>query len=332
MLSITNTKPLKDADMESYKNSRLKDKSHKPSSTDVSVRHSLFWHQSYEADFNIGKDRGFVEQILIPMAGAGSRFAKISAHPKPFIPVLGCPMFMRAIQSLPQASRTVLITQPGLKERAENETKSLAGSVSILPQTIPLSGQASSCMIAKSALKSNSELLVSACDHAIATQLETWNYLRNHSTCNAAIMTIKKFPGAESKPESYAYVVPERLEKGEAYAKVQAVSVKRAISNNPLKDNVLVGTFWFREASTMIDGIKLLKKKGMQVNGEYYLDSIFNLLIEIGLDVRMVPLDGYICWGDPDIYFESLKWYHAFTKKNGLELQRTYPRKADQRS
>ena len=48
------------------------------------------------------------------------------------------------------------------------------------------------------------------------------------------------------------------------------------------------------------------------INGELYLDGIFNFFIEQGLTVREIPLDGYINWGDPDSLKESLYWQELF--------------------
>jgi hypothetical protein len=52
------------------------------------------------------------------------------------------------------------------------------------------------------------------------------------------------------------------------------------------------------------------------VNGELYLDSVFECLIESGQTVRMIPLDGYICWGDPDSLAEALYWEEFFTTRS----------------
>ena len=55
--------------------------------------------------------------IVIPMAGAGSRFVKAGYKtPKPFIDVLGKPMIVRVLENLPyQDARYILITLEGAK-------------------------------------------------------------------------------------------------------------------------------------------------------------------------------------------------------------------------
>jgi len=59
-------------------------------------------------------------------------------------------------------------------------------------------------------------------------------------------------------------------------------------------------------------GISSLKKSEIQVNGELYLDSIFEILIQEGMKVREIPLSGYLCWGDPESLAEALYWEEIF--------------------
>ena len=96
------------------------------------------------------------------------------------------------------------------------------------------------------------------------------------------------------------------------FPKVKHVSVKRQISDDPSLDLLLVGTFWFKDKNILKNGIKKLKTKDIRVNGELYLDSIFELMIQDGKTVRTIELDGYINWGDPDSFAESSYWYKVF--------------------
>ena len=77
-------------------------------------------------------------------------------------------------------------------------------------------------------------------------------------------------------------------------------------------DLVLVGTFYFRKAGIMYDLIRELKQKNIRVNGELYLDSVVNLAIERGLDVRCFESESYLCWGTPDVLNEFGYWHRHF--------------------
>ena len=152
-------------------------------------------------------------------------------------------------------------------------------------------------------------MLVSSCDHGIVLDPTTWKKFKEFPDCDAAIFTIKGYPGCQTHPNSYAYVVTD--ERG-SFPEVKKVSVKVPISINPSQDSLLVGTFWFRTAEILNQGIQELKKQEILVNGEMYLDSGIELLIQKGLRVREISLSGYLCWGDPDSLAESLYWQEIF--------------------
>lgn len=247
--------------------------------------------------------RATVEQVLMPMAGIGSRFTHITPLPKPLIPVDGAPMFEKALASLPKAKNTVLVALESFSDKIP------AGDWKVvrLKETPP--GQALSTEAGLSQLDANREVIVSACDHAIVLSTSAWEKFRARPDCDAAIFTVKGFPGAALKPQAFAYV---SAGTDSPFPLVTSVSVKKPISDNPSRDSLLVGTFWFRSAGLLQEGIDALKSKNVRVNGELYLDSVFALLQEKGYRVREIPLDGYIGWGDPDSLASALYWQEIF--------------------
>ena len=279
-----------------------------------------YWEKTYRAfNKNVGKKKKTtVDQILLPMAGLGSRFKADFKPVKPFIPVIGEPMFTQAIKSLPPAQKTAVVL---LEEHLDEAQNHAAGFHFVsLPETP--SGQALTCEAGLEALEAQKSLIVSSCDHGIVLDTEKWNRFAEDPDCDAAIFTVNHFPGAARTPKSYAYVVPEKSE--DAFPLVSQVSVKVPVSETPINDNVLVGTFWFKEAALMQKGIEELVQQDIRVNGELYLDSIFSLLADAGHKIRMIPLEGYIGWGDPDSLAESLYWYEIFCGY-ALDKHQRYP-------
>jgi NDP-sugar pyrophosphorylase family protein len=256
-----------------------------------------YWERTFAAASRaVGQPRAQVGQRLLPMAGRGSRLARFFAQPKPLIPVRGRPMYRCALDTLPDADHTVFV--------ALAEHNLAEANVVALSETPD--GQALSAKMGLSLLKPNRDLVVSACDHGIVLDPKVWHTFRSDPRCDAAILTIRGYPGASRTPRAYAYVVPA-TESG-PFPLVQRVSVKQPVSDTPEHDHVLVGTFWFASPRVMARGIAELERRQVRVNGELYLDSTFELLQECGLSVRMLPLAGYICWGDPNSLAETLYW------------------------
>ncbi len=250
-----------------------------------------------------------VAQVLIPMAVLGSRFGSITPLPKPLIPVDQKAMFVQALESLPLAKQdTVLVALDSFSKELQ---KAAAASTQIqklkivsLPKTPE--GQALSTAAGLGALDPTQPVIISSCDHGIVLAHTDWSGFQK-TDADAAIFTIKGFPGANRRPEAFAYVVPDPSDSSR-FPKIKNVSVKKPVSTQPKNDSLLVGTFWFKNPVIAQQAIDELVKKNIRVNNELYLDSVFNLLIEKGLSVRMIPLEGYINWGDPDSLAESLYW------------------------
>ena len=263
-----------------------------------------YWEKSFKA-YNqfVGQERPQVAQVLMPMAGLGSRFTNLTTTPKPFIKVAGTPMYQRALETLPEAQRTVLVSLDSVKE----QFKDSAESVVLLKHTPK--GQALSTEAGISQLKTDEEVLVSSCDHGIVLDPTLWEEFRKNADCDAAIFTIKGYPGAKSRPQAFAYVVSNGTG---TFPEIKRVSVKAPVSKNAITDSLLVGTFWFKSAKILAEGIERLKKSERLVNGELYLDSIFESLMEQGMKVREIPLSGYLCWGDPEALSEALYWQEVF--------------------
>lgn len=260
-----------------------------------------YWEKTFQASL---KNENFqVEQLLMPMAGLGSRFKDLSSLPKPFIPVLGRQIYRRALESLPRS-----VSLPGIVALKEHQSfLKLEKNLKLLDRTPP--GQALSTEEGLDLIIPNKSVLVSACDHELFVSSTRWKALESKKP-DAVIFVVRGFPGAIRSPASYAYVKPVQMQ--DPISEVQAVSVKVPLSLTPERDLLLVGTFWFKSGELLKDAILSLKKRDIRVNNELYLDSVFEDLILQGRKVFLCETEGYINWGDPDSMSEALYWAEVF--------------------
>ena len=86
------------------------------------------------------------------------------------------------------------------------------------------------------------------------------------------------------------------------------------ISDTPGNDHAIVGSFWFRKAQDLLDGLKRLQEKNVRVNNEFYVDSLIGELAEMGLDCRVFEIDYYVCWGTPDDLKVFQYWQEFFNE------------------
>ena len=282
--------------------------------TPADLRNFEYWENTFQA-FNrhqcaLRESNYDVSYVVMPMAGEGSRFRGIAKSSKPFIPVDNALMFEKALGTLPCAThKTVLVALE--KERLVINSLSLPATYSTEFLASTPSGQALSTAHGLKHLDPTGDIVVSSCDHGIVLDPSVFQRFRANPLCDAAIFTIKGFPGAARRPQAFAWVNADKSSPNE-FPPVLSVSVKKQVSENPLDDNLLVGTFWFKNKNVLAKGIEKLIADDIRVNQELYLDSIFEILISMGHAVRMISLDGYIGWGDPDSLAESLYWQEVF--------------------
>lgn len=268
-----------------------------------------YWAQTFKKFNQFSVHTMKTPQLLLPMAGGGVRFQKYTSVSKPMIQIDQEPMFFWAMNSLPQAEKACFIVQDQIKK----DVQQLCPTAHIVSLSEKTEGQAITVQLGLELLDPGQTVLITACDHTVVMNPARWqNFLQNSEAFDAVIFTVKGFPGVARTPESYAYVQLNEETPGD-FKTVKKVSVKKTLSNTPLKDHLLVGTFWFKNSTILQQGIFEILQQKIKVNNEYYLDSVFNALITKGYNVVNYELDGYINWGDPQCLSEATYWFECFS-------------------
>lgn len=257
-----------------------------------------YWSRIYSGGRKPPIAAGAPLQLLMPMAGRGSRFG--AGTPKFMRPVMGRPMFRSAIEHLPRTDSQVVVVLAEHREAAHAAAPD-AQVVSIAALT---EGQAATCALGGSALRPDVPVLVSSCDHGLVWDDDRWRALLAQEP-DVVVFGQRNYPGADATPNAFAYIAAE----GD---RITRVSVKQPLGAHPRDDLLLVGTFYFRRPALMLDLIDELRRKDVRVNGELYLDSVVNLAVARGLAARVFETDGYLCWGTPDALREFEYWHGWF--------------------
>lgn len=259
--------------------------------------------------------------ILIPMAGAGSRFTKAGykLH-KPIIPVssrycnIKVPMVVAAVDDLPidQASSTdelIFVVRDFHHDDGvcatilERFPKAHLITIDRLTE-----GQASTCLLARELIDNEKPLLIAACDNGMDFNHELFKQMAKEA--DAIIFTFRRNEAVVEKPQAYGWIKTQGN-------KAIGVSIKKPISNTPMEDHAVVGTFWFKHGHDFVAASDKMIAKNDRVNGEFYVDQMVKYLIDDGADVRVLEIDRYLCWGTPEDYenYENtLKYWTRFVK------------------
>lgn len=244
--------------------------------------------------------------ILIPMAGAGSRFSQAGykVH-KPAILTTdrrsgnSYPMVICATMDLPgiqpDGSNLIYVMRDfhesdGMKENLQKYyAKARFITVNHLTE-----GQASTCMLAKELIDSDEELLIAGCDNGMV--FDSGKFTSLCKSADVMVFTYRHNEAVEEKPEAYGWVYVDKDDN------VIDVSIKKPISDTPKEDHAIVATFWFRHGRFFVEAAEKMIGENDRVNGEFYVDQVIKHALTLGMKVKVFEIDRYIGWGTPRDY------------------------------
>lgn len=205
--------------------------------------------------------------IVIPMAGMGSRFAEVGyKDPKPFIQVKGKMMIERVLDNLNyKDARYILIAR---KEHVENraaDIEKLQKKYHVVIETVDRLTDGAACTVLKAHrhINNDSPLLIANSDQIVDISIGDFINDCLGRELDGSILT---FPSNHPR-WSYAKINEEKL--------VTEVKEKVVISNN-----ATVGIYSFSKGRYFVDSAIDMIASGDKVNHEYYVCPVYNHLIK----------------------------------------------------
>lgn len=255
--------------------------------------------------------------ILLPMAGLGQRFADAGYElPKPLVPVSGRPMVIQAMRDLPSAPIQKFVLRKDLAGAQAIERKLRASFVGTQIHMLDkvTEGQAITCLIGAEGLDPAAPVTIGACDNGIlydvgrlSAALERAATTEGEDRGQLLVWIIRGHADAIRRPEMFGWV------ECDAEGGVTGVRVKKAPAD-PAKDAMIIGTFSFSRLGDFVKATEALIARNGRVNGEYYVDSLVEDCLAMGVDVRLFEIDAYIGWGTPIDLQTFEYWQSCFHK------------------
>lgn len=247
---------------------------------------------------------------IILMAGKGQRFAdagyKIS---KPLLPVSGKSMIVRAVESMPPADKWVFVVrQDHFDDKEVLQTlKSVAKNVVVLVDPDPM-GQLNSCLVAKDYFANEKDVFIGACDFGMKYDLAAYQKLLNNEERPDIISwSFTDQQNLARNPQAWGWLVLDNDNEDDndsRFSTVKGVSVKVPISDNPINDHAITGSFTFASGKEFLKIADELMKRQIKIKNEFYIDSMLALAIELGYKVKSFDVN-YVGWGTPADYEEN---------------------------
>ena len=252
--------------------------------------------------------------LVVPMAGLGQRFAD-EGYPltKPLIPVSGLPMVLQATHDLPSAKHHVFVLRtnmPGYRD-VINQLSELYPKAIIKTIDSVTEGQACTALIGLEALESNvgkdcSPITIGACDNGSLYDVESFDKLIQDDSVDVIVCGVRGYPNAVRNPKMFGWI--DAIDD-----QVRSISVKTPMEK-PESDPIVLGTFTFRRIEDFRQALDRLIARDGRINGEFYIDSLINDAIALGLRCRLLEVDSYLCWGTPNDLRTFEYWQSCFHK------------------
>lgn len=257
--------------------------------------------------------------IVIPMAGAGQRFAEAGYKvSKPVIPVIDrrsgkeYPMVICATMDLPglqaKGANLIYIDRTFHKDNGVEETiRNHYPEASFITVNSLTEGQACTCLLARDMIDNEQPLFIAGCDNGMVFDPVKFEALTRQ--CDVIAFTYSHDDSVLDNPDAYGWYIPD--EEG----KIQTVSIKKAVSDTPTNDHAVVASFWFRRGNIFVEAAEKMIRENDRINGEFYVDQVLKHALELGYDCRIFDIERYIGWGTPvdyENYMATVRYWRAF--------------------
>ncbi len=248
--------------------------------------------------------------VLVPMAGYGRRFTDAGyTLTKPLIPVSGRPMVIQATRDLPDAPATRFVLRqdlPMLEPLLSKLRTSFVGA-SALVLDHGTEGQAVTCRLGLEGLDLDKPVTIGACDNAMLYDPQAFERQMAEGGPDVLVWAVRGHADGRLRPQNFGWV-----DAGDD-GRITGVRVKQA-PDDPATAPLIVGAFTFRRASDFVRAYDLLIARDGRVNGEFYVDSLVEDAVSLGLDCRLFEIDHYLGWGTPNDLKTFEYWQSCFHK------------------
>jgi dTDP-glucose pyrophosphorylase len=211
--------------------------------------------------------------IVIPMAGHGSRFSKAGyADPKPLIPVLGKPMIELVIDNLKPICnhRFIFICQTEHLHSypLQNLLESRAPGCKIIEVGEVTEGAACTVLLAKEYINNADQLMIANCDQYIDADINEYLNSLTPDT-DGLIMTMKE------NSNKWSYIELNSQDE-----------IIRVVEKEVVSNEATVGIYNYRYGADFINAAEAMIAKNLRVNNEFYVAPTYNEMICIGKKIN----------------------------------------------
>ena len=245
----------------------------------------------------VPKWQGGKLNVLIPMAGAGSRFQAAGyTFPKPLIEVKGKPMIQVVVENLNIDANFIYVVQKEHREKYNLDTllNLITPGCKIVETDGMTEGAACTALLAKEHIDVDAPLFFANSDQFVEWDSNEFLYKMNETDADGGIVSFK----ATHPKWSFAKIDENGL-------------VTEVAEKNPISDIATVGYYYWKHGSDFVKYAEQMIDKDVRVNNEFYVCPVFNEAIADCKKIKTFDIPKMWGIGTPEDLDYFLKNYNG---------------------
>lgn len=229
------------------------------------------------------KWQGGKMKVLIPMAGAGSRFEQAGyTFPKPLIDVNGKPMIQVIVENLNIDAQHIFIVQKSHHDKynLKETLNQISPGCEIVQVDGLTEGAACTTLLAKEHIDNDEPIVMANSDQYVDWDSNEFMYSMVGDDVDAGILT---FPSAHPK-WSYAKLNEDGF-------------VSEVAEKKPISSIATVGVYYWSKGSDYVKYAERMIEKNVRVNNEFYVCPVFNEAILDNKKIKVYSIGENSMWG-----------------------------------
>lgn len=249
-------------------------------------------------------------QIIIPMSGFGERFRRAGySRPKPLIEIEGRAIIEHVVDLFPgEKDITFVCNEDHLKApafRMEEILMRAAPSARIAAVASRKLGPIDAVLRGVPDLDPDKPTIVNYCDFTCVWDWADFKSFAADTRCAGAIPCYRGFHPHSLGSTFYAYVRESGLWAHD-------IQEKKPFTDEPKTEFASSGAYYFDSGRRMKGAFEETIRRGLLVNGEYYVSMAYKPMFERGEKVAVYEIPYFMQWGTPEDFEEYKRWSDLF--------------------
>lgn len=241
-----------------------------------------------KAQNNVSKPKWSSDKmnVLIPMAGAGSRFEQAGyTFPKPLIDVNGKPMIQRVVENINIDATHIFIVQKSHYEKysLQHTLNLISPDCKIVQVDGVTEGAACTTLLAKEYINNDDPLVLANSDQYVDWNSSQYMYSCMTDDIDGSILTFNsthpKWSYAKTNEQGFVVEVAEK---------------------KPISKNATVGIYFWKKGKDYVDCAESMIAKNIRVNNEFYVCPVYNEAILRNAKIKTFHIEKMWGLGTPE--------------------------------